>query len=346
MIRKTRQLVCPEAGVLEWRKIQVPEPGPNEVLIRATFAAPKHGTELGFYKGTVPQRGTLDEQLGLWRPGPSSWGYPAPLGNMLVGVVEQAGSHVDREVIGSRVAVYSPAQEWALSDIADCWRLPEQLSAKSAVCLDPANFAFAAVRDGNVRIGDSVAVFGLGAIGLMAVAIARLAGANPVYAIDTLEERRMAALKLGSDAVFDLAVDDVAFDIKQTLPQAGADVAIEFRGSVPSLQQALRSVAFGGNVVMGAMPGPFPEGLDLGGEAHVNRPNLVFSRSCSDPNRDHPRWDEQRIVSDCKRLFEDGSLNGDPLVDRTVAFIDFLEGYQDIVAHPAQQIKLGVTFDS
>ena len=47
--------------------------------------------------------------------------------------------------------------------------LPSDLAPEAAVCVDPAHVAFVAIRDGNVRLGDWVAVFGMGAIGLLAV---------------------------------------------------------------------------------------------------------------------------------------------------------------------------------
>jgi len=60
---------------------------------------------------------------------------------------------------------------------------------KAAVCNDPAHFAPCAIRDGNVRPGDAVAAFGLGAIGLVAVQLTGCAGATAVIALDPLPAR-------------------------------------------------------------------------------------------------------------------------------------------------------------
>jgi threonine dehydrogenase-like Zn-dependent dehydrogenase len=89
------------------------------------------------------------------------------------------------------------------------------MSWKSAVCLDPAEFAFAAVRDGHVRIGDAVAVSGMGAIGLMVVQLARLAGASQVIAIDPLPSRRAIAEQLGATATLDPRACDVGLTLKR-----------------------------------------------------------------------------------------------------------------------------------
>jgi threonine dehydrogenase-like Zn-dependent dehydrogenase len=213
------------------------------------------------------------------------------------------------------------------------------------VCLDPLVFALGAVRDGGVRLGDAVAVFGLGAIGLMAVQLARLAGAHPVIAIDPLPNRRAVAAKTGADLVIDPVGADVGARLREETGWRGVDVVIEYSGALEALQAALRGVAFGGNVVAGAFPGPLRAGLDLGAEAHMNRPNLIFSRACSDPNRDHPRWNEARITRECLRLVIAGKIEAEEIVTPVVKFDDaIVEEYLKIAASPGDNVKLGVCY--
>jgi len=87
-------------------------------------------------------------------------------------------------------------------------------------------------------------------------------------------------------------------------------------------------------VVAGAFPPPYEAGLDLGAEAHINRPNIIFSRACSEPNRDHPRWDEERLFENCKRLFREGKLTGKPIVTPIVPFEEMVTEYPKIVTDP------------
>ena len=75
--------------------------------------------------------------------------------------------------------------------------------------LDPAEFAIGAVRDGNLRLGDNVAVFGMGAIGLVTVQVCLAAGAAGVVAIDPLANRREAARLCGATSVLDPIGADV-----------------------------------------------------------------------------------------------------------------------------------------
>ena len=215
---------------------------------------------------------------------------------------------------------------------------------QAAVSLDPADFALGAVRDGHIRLGDAVAVFGMGAIGLFVVQLARLAGAHPVIAVDPIPLRRDVAQECGADIVLDPTACDAGLEIKLATEERGADVCVDYSGHFTALQAALRGVAYLGTVVAGAWPGTYPAGLDLGAEAHFNRPTIVFSRACSEPNPEYPNWDETRLFSVVWRLLCDGSLKSVPVVQPVVPFDDLLEAYPKIATAPEENVKLGVVF--
>ena len=108
-----------------------------------------------------------------------------------------------------------------------------------ARALDPADFALGAVRDGHLRLGDVVAVFGMGAIGLVALQLAKLAGAHPVIAVDPLPLRLRVAQECGADLVLDPSSCDAGLEIKKATAKRGADVCIEYSGHYLGLQGAL-----------------------------------------------------------------------------------------------------------
>jgi ATP-dependent Lon protease len=83
------------------------------------------------------------------------------------------------------------------------------------------------IRDGQVRLGDAVAVFGLGAIGQITVQMAIMAGASFVAAVDPIEKRRQAAISAGGDMALDPTSVDVAKELKAATNGQGIDVAIE-----------------------------------------------------------------------------------------------------------------------
>jgi threonine dehydrogenase-like Zn-dependent dehydrogenase len=314
----------------------------GEVRIQSTFGVEKHGTMMAFYKGYANDRGAWDPEALLHRTGQGAlWHYPIPLGNMQTGhVIESSSEHFK---VGDQVFASMGFRPTGSVSEIDCWHLQHTVRKQDALLLDPAEFALGALRDGNFRIGDRLAVFGMGAIGLVTVQLAISAGAELVVAIDPLKRRRDAAIQCGAGAVIDPIGTDVGLAIRE-IAKGGVDVVIDFSGSASALQAALRGVGYLGTIVFGAFPPPFDAGLDFGGEAHMNRPRIVFSRACSDPNPDHPRWSHRRIQEACYHLINSGKLNGDPIIGPIVAFEDLMEEYPKIATDPDRGVKLAVTY--
>ena len=76
----------------------------------------------------------------------------------------------------------------------------------------------------------------------------------------------------------------------------------------------------------------------------MNRPKIIFSRACSEPNPDYPNWDEARLFDVAWRLLASGALITEPIVHPVVDFADLLTEYPKIATHPQESIKLGVRF--
>lgn len=338
-----RVLVAPAAEKVAFQECESLPLAKGQVRVKSLYAAAKHGTEMALFKGYASPRGRFDSKLRVFDYQSAGVQYPVPLGNMGVGEVVELGPGVTQLKEGDRVFGYGPfCEEHVWPQTAR--RLPADVPWQAAVCLDPADFALGAVRDGHVRIGDAVAVSGLGAIGLIAVQFCRLAGAHPIIALDPLANRRAVARACGADLVLDPTQCDAGVEIKKATGDRGADVIIEYSGHPAALQQALRGVAFRGTIVAGAYPGAWTTGLDLGAEAHLNRPHITFSRANSEPNPDHPNWNNDRIYDVCWRMLAAGQINCLPIVQPIVPFDDLLDAYPQIATHPQANIKLGVQF--
>ncbi len=334
-----------------WGQYEDPPLKDDQVLIRSELTAAKHGTETAFLKGYSAQRGRYDRDRRLFVPvppadKPAGKSTGSGVGNMTVGAVVEVGPAAEGIAVGDRVATGGGFRQTHIRPAGRLRKMPEGMSDQSAVCLDPADFALGAVRDGHIRVGDKVAVFGMGAIGLMAVQLAKVAGASWVAAVEPLPSRRAAAERVGADIVLDPADCDVGAEIKRLTGSVGVDVAVEYSGNWRAMQAALRCVAFGGNVVSGAFPPPYGAGLDLGAESHQHIPNIVFSRSCSQPDRDHPRWDHKRVLDTCWQLLCDGRISGDEVVNKVIDFEEVLVEYPKIVTEPDKYVKIACRYPS
>lgn len=326
----------------------------NEVKIRVRFGAPKHGTEVVDFRAASP---FIDEDFnGEWqmftpRPADAPRGIEFgkfQLGNMVVGDIIECGSDVTDYAVGDSVCGYGPLSETVIINAVNNYKLrkmPQGSSWKNAVCYDPAQFAMSGVRDANVRVGDFVVVVGLGAIGQIAIQLAKRAGASVVIGVDPIAHRCEIARRHGADFCLNPIGTDVGKEIKTLTGKQGADVIIETSGYADALQSALRGLSYGGTISYVAFAKPFAEGFNLGREAHFNNAKIVFSRACSEPNPDYPRWSRKRIEETCWELLMNGYLNCEDLIDPVVTFANSPESYMQYVdQHPEQSIKMGVTF--
>ena len=132
--------------------------------------------------------------------------------------------------------------------------------------------------------------------------------------------------------------------LKQLTGKRGADVIIEASGAYDALQAAIRGIAYACNIAIVGWYHECMGGLDFGREAHFNRPNLIFSRACSDPNLLYPNWSFQRLTDTCWDMLSKGLLKCDNIIDPVVPFADSAKAYMDIEQNPNNSIKLGVSY--
>jgi len=370
-----RELIAVAPRTPELRAYAEPVLGPTDIRIRSELASPKHGTELVAYRDDPVANRPYDPAWGAVIPSPPDPGrsrYPMRLGNMTVGVVVDTGPDASRFQVGDRVFGHLPIRETHSVDEALVDPLPDGLSPEAAVCLDPVVMALP-IRDAGIRLGDTVAVFGLGAIGLAAVQLARLAGASTVIAVDPIAKRRTLATAFGADIVIDPTAHDgdaalairalggVPEPVPQPRPgihvtggytdrptqlnQLGVDVAIETSGSTQALHQAIRATRYGGTVCVVSFYGREGTGLLLGEEFHINQITMRSVRAESLPMRNAPAWTLQRVVDLAINWMIEGRIRTGGLLDPVVPFAESAEAYRDIDEHPERSIKLGIRFD-
>jgi threonine dehydrogenase-like Zn-dependent dehydrogenase len=366
--------IAPRTPVL--RDCDEPPLGPSQIRIRTELASPKHGTELVGYRDDPVAGREYDPAWGIMMPRSAEAAqraFPRPLGNMAVGTVSEVGPDVSRFGVGDRVFGHFPIRETHTVDQDRADPLPDGLSAEAALCLDPVVMALA-VRDASITLGDRVAVFGLGAIGLVAVQLARLAGADAVIAVDPLTNRRELAMSFGADASIDptsdggdagLAIRRLQLDgneparIQASPPkrlaggyaeattqhhQLGVDVALETSGSIAALHQAIRSTRYGGTICVVSFYGRDAAGLHLGDEFHINQVRLISARSQSLPLRGAPAWTLERMVDLALRWMISGRIRTEGILTPVVPFAESADAYRMIDEHPERSIKLGIRF--
>jgi 2-desacetyl-2-hydroxyethyl bacteriochlorophyllide A dehydrogenase len=277
--------------------------------------------------------------------------YPSKLGYEWVGTVTEVGSGVQRFKPGDLIHLPTPhrqtqrfvdEEQTALGDI---WPLPAGLDPDTAIVLALAGVALQAIHDAHIKVGDRIAIFGLGTIGLLAVQLARLNGAAWIEAIDPIPARRQLATSFGADRTLDPGRSNVAYEIKTASSHRGVDAAIELSGHYAALNDAIRSACMGGTVVAA---GFYPGGgapLQLGEEWHHNRLTMVSSMGVwGCPHRDHPAWNRGRIHETAVELLTGGQLRADGLITHRFPFDRADDAYRLIDQHPEDVIKVVLTY--
>jgi alcohol dehydrogenase len=148
--------------------------------------------------------------------------------------------------------------------------IPDGLTDEDVLmCPDIMSTGYSGAESGEIRIGETVAVFAQGLIGLCATAGAKLKGATTIIAVENVPARMAMSRRLGADHVVDFRAIDPVAEIMRVTDGRGVDVAIEALGTQATFEGALRVLRPGGTLsslgVYSSDPtiplGPFAAGL-------------------------------------------------------------------------------------
>lgn len=255
-----------------------PEVGVGEVLVQTAYSGVSAGTELNVYRGLAPQwRSRQDPVTGLFTAADADFNYPLVYGYANVGRVAGVGSGVTGLGEGDLVFSYSPHCRWVTADASAVTVLPDLPDPSVGVFLANLNTAMNGVLDARPGFGDVVVVSGLGVLGLLVTTLVARTGAGTVIGVDPLEQRRSLALSVGADEVL-APSDPIAEIVRDRTDGRGADIVIEVSGAASALNEAIRTVGFGGLVVAMSWYGGTFESLTLSGEFHHNRVRIRSSQ--------------------------------------------------------------------
>lgn len=261
-----KALVFQAPGKIEIVTKPVPRPRFGEALLRITTTT-ICGTDVHILKGEYPVRPGLT------------------LGHEPVGVIAALGTGVKGYEVGQRVIVgaitpcgccHSCLENhgaqcggkalggWKFGNTIDGAQaeyllvpdamtnlalIPDALSDEEVLmCPDIMSTGFGGAESGEIKIGDTVAIFAQGPIGLCATAGAKLKGASQIIVVDSNESRLKMAREIGADVTLNFEKQDVIAEIKKLTGGRGADVTIEALGTQQTFENCLRGLKAGGTL--------------------------------------------------------------------------------------------------
>ena len=191
----------------------------------------------------------------------------------------------------------------------------------------------AVINTAQVQPGTSVAVFGMGGVGLSALMGARAMGANPIIAVDQVEEKLDRAREMGATHTINAGTDDPVAAIRE-IGKGGADYVIESVGNEAVLIQAYESTARGGTTISAGLPAPTRmfsvPALSIVAEERTIKG--TYMGGCV-PRRDIPRF---------IGMYQAGMLPVDKLQTHTLQLEEINEGFDRLAQ--AQAVRQIITF--
>ncbi|WP_369018175.1 galactitol-1-phosphate 5-dehydrogenase [Thermatribacter velox] len=259
MAQKMKAVRLHAPGDLRVEEVEIPAPGDNQVLVKVRAVG-----VCGSDPGRVMKKGT--------------YSYPTIIGHEFAGEIAEVGDKVKGFKSGDRVTVaplipcgtcdycktgkynlcdnYSyygsrtdgAMAEYVVVEECDLLKLPDQVDFESGACTDPASIALHAMLKSGMKVGDNVAVLGVGPIGLFAVQWAKIMGAKTVFAVDIMDEKLRVAEEVGADYLVNAKnTDPVKFILDKT--GRGVQRVIELAGSKITQEQSIRLADKEGTIV-------------------------------------------------------------------------------------------------
>ncbi|HJZ46954.1 MAG TPA: zinc-binding dehydrogenase [Roseiflexaceae bacterium] len=328
---------------LELREVRIPEPGPGEVVVKVE-AALTCGTDL---KGYV--RGHR-----LFVP-------PMPFGHEFAGLISAVGAGVAGWREGDAVTAANSApcnacfycrrgRQQLCEDLDNRFnwgafaeyicvpahivaqnmhRVPAGLPFAQAALIEPLACALHGVRDAGIQLGDTVAIIGAGAQGLMQVQLARASGAAQVIVVGRAHGRLERARRLGAHVTISTLDGDPIALVRELTGGRGADVTIESAGSAATWQLALALTRAGGTALMFS-------GLPGGTEVAFDATRLHYQEITAKGCFHHT----PRLVEQALGLLAAGVVDGAALIDGQIGLDQLEDGLQRMARSEA--IKLEV----
>ncbi|HZD56793.1 MAG TPA: zinc-binding alcohol dehydrogenase [Anaerolineales bacterium] len=292
---KRRYLSFDAPRQISIREEQIPAPKPGQVQVQTVLSGISPGTEMLVYRGEILRDLPVDESISALS---GEFAYPLQYGYSAVGRVVGTGAEVDPGWMGQEVFALQPHASHFNVRPQELQMLPQDLAMEDAVFLPNMETAVNLVMDGAPLIGEQVAVFGQGIVGLLTCALLARFPLAGLVTLDRYASRRELSLKLGAQASLDPDDPQVFEQVRAHLhdPGAdpGADLIFELSGVPAALDQAIAVAGFSGRVVVGSWYGSKRADLDLGGHFHRARLHLVSSQVSTLAPELSGRWDKQR----------------------------------------------------
>lgn len=308
--------------------IDVEAPRNGELTVAASWSMISPGTELAFLRA-MPGTGGI---------------FPQFTGYSTSGIVTAVGDDVEGYKPGDHIVAQSLHQSSATVDQTLCAKLSDAADLREAAMFRIATIALGGVRKGQVQLGSSVLVVGLGLIGNLACQFARAAGATSVVGVDPVRWRRDLATRCSIEKTVENCRNLGRIDLPDHVRKHGFDTVIEATG-VPSVfnEAVTQTKRRGVMVLLGSSRG-LTEQVNFYRDVHRKGITLIGAHDSIRPgDEDLPFWFTlQGDIRTVLEMLAAGRLNVSPLISGDVPANEAPSAYERLCDGSEQLMTLAI----
>ncbi len=330
----TARAVCfTGPGEVAVRERSVPEPGPDEIRVRAMVSAISPGTELLVYRGDIEQGVAADESIDALS---GSLSYPVEYGYATVGEVIAAGSEAT-QLRGRQVLAFHPHASEFVVPAESVVPVPD-LPPERAALLPNVETAVNLALDGEPAVGQRAVVFGQGVVGLLTASLLAEYPLQELVTVEPQDNRRELSTTMGADR--SLRPERAAEGPWER--EADADLAYELSGNPDALNAAIDATGYAGRIVVGSWYGTKPVELSLDSEFHRSRIELVSSQVSTIAPARRGRWGKDRRLGVAKTHL--GRIDPEPLITHRLPIEEAPRAYELLDERPGEAVQVVLTY--
>ena len=333
------QQVMTEPKKIIFREVPVPEPGPDQVLIK------------------IKQIGVCGSDIHVWHGTHPYTSYPVTQGHEVSGEIVALGEYVKEFEIGQKVTIEpqvfcgrcypclhgkynlceklkvmgfqttGTASEYFAADASKVTPLPDNMSFPEGAMIEPLAVTIHAAKRFPGVSGAKCVVLGCGPIGILLIQSLKAFGAAQILATDISDQRLALAGSLGADFTVNTKETDFAEALTEAFGPDKADVMYDCAGTDITMDQAIQNARKGSTIILVAVFGKRAS-VDL---AKLNDSELDLNTSMMYRHEDYV---------DALRFVSEGKIRLAPLMSKHFAFRDYADAYQYIDANREATMKV------
>lgn len=312
-------IVFTAPGKVQIQEQDRPAPGPNEVLIRTRQTLISIGTELTILSGEYPP----DSYWARYGKFPYYPGYNN------IGQIVEIGPGVDNGRLGQRVATYGRHAAYVVCNVEGLRMIPSDVPDEEALFFTFAEIVMNGIRRSRLEWGEAVVMYGLGLLGQMAVQLATVCGARPVFGIDVSDARLRLLPSLCTVIPINGSRDNAAELVKTHTRGRMADVVFEVTGAPALIPQEFGLLRRQGRFVVLSSPRG-KTAFDFHDLCNEPSFTIIGAHNTSHPphaSLDYP-WTNRRHAELFFDLIADKSLDMKGLISHRGSFGDAARFYE------------------